>query len=227
MLPLADTAKQKGPAIVTRLLIAANVAVFAWQIWLSFHGGGRLLAGFVNEHALVAQRIVGQPLDERQWLTVLTHMFLHGGGLHLLGNAWFLWVFGGNVEGRLGALRFAVFYVMAGVAAAAAQVAAEPASSLPMVGASGAISGVLGAYLVFFPTAYVWTLVPWVVPILPVPAVVFLGLWFVLQAYHGVGALLDGAGADGGVAWWAHAGGFVAGMVLALQARRRGWVRRK
>jgi membrane associated rhomboid family serine protease len=96
-----------------------------------------------------------------------------------------------------------------------------------MIGASGAISGVLGAYLVLFPTAFVWTLVPWIVPILPVPAVVFLVLWFVLQAYNGVGSLLQGTGGDGGVAWWAHAGGFVAGVMLTLWAKSQGWVRKK
>jgi membrane associated rhomboid family serine protease len=105
-------------------------------------------------------------------------------------------------------------------------VATGPFSDVPMVGASGAISGVLGAYLLLFPTALVWTLVPWIVPILPVPAVVFLVLWFVLQAYNGVGALLSGAGAGGGVAWWAHAGGFVAGMAMTWYAKGAGWVRK-
>ncbi|MBM3855953.1 MAG: rhomboid family intramembrane serine protease, partial [Verrucomicrobia bacterium] len=126
VLPLADTAKQKGPAAVTKLLIAANVAVFGWQVWLSWHGGGRALAGFVGEHALVARRIVEHPLAGEQWRTVFTHMFLHGGALHLLGNVWFLWIFGGNVEDRLGSLRFLAFYVATGMAAGAAQIAAGP-----------------------------------------------------------------------------------------------------
>ena len=227
MLPLADTAKQKGPAPVTRLLIAANVAVFGWQLWLSWQGGGRALAGFVSEHALVAQRIVHHPLDGQQWLTVLTHLFIHGGVLHLLGNMWFLWIFGGNVEDRIGSFRFLLFYAVVGGAAAAAQIAAGPGSALPMVGASGAISGVLGAYLILFPTAFVWSLVPWIVPILPVPAVVFLVLWFVMQAYNGVGSLLAGTSSGGGVAWWAHAGGFVAGAAIILWAKRAKWLRRK
>ncbi|MSU50635.1 MAG: rhomboid family intramembrane serine protease [Opitutus sp.] len=227
MFPLADTAKEKGPAVVTKLLIAVNVAVFAWQVSLSLRGGDRALAGFVSAHALVAQGIVRHPFDEQQWLTALTHLFLHGGVLHLLGNMWFLWIFGGNVEGRLGAWRYLIFYLLAGLAAAAAQVAAGPLSALPMVGASGAISGVLGAYLVLFPTAFVWAIVPWIVPVLPVPAIVFLVLWFVMQAYNGVGALLNGTGADGGVAWWAHAGGFAAGVAMILYAKRAKWVRRK
>lgn len=225
MFPLADTAKEKGPVGVTKLLIAANVAVFGWQVWLTLGHGGGALAGFVNEHALVAARVVKHPLEGAGWRTVLTHMFLHGGVLHLLGNVWFLWIFGGNVEGRIGWWRYLLLYLLAGFAAAAAQVAVGPFSTVPMIGASGAISGVLGAYLVLFPKAFVWTLVPWIVPILPVPAVVFLVLWFVMQAYNGVGALLSGA--SGGVAWWAHAGGFAAGVAMILYARSEGWVRKK
>lgn len=223
MFPLADTAKQKGTAPVTKLLIAANAAVFLWELWLMSQGGPAL-ERFVGEHALVAGRIAKTPLDGAQWGTVLTHMFLHGGVLHLLGNVWFLWVFGGNVEGRLGWFRYSVFYVLAGLAAAAAQVATGPMSLVPMIGASGAISGVLGAFLVLFPTAFVWTLIPWIVPIVPVPAVIFLVLWFVMQAYNGVGALLGAADVDGGVAWAAHAGGFAAGVAMTLYARRMKWV---
>ena len=225
MFPLADTAKEKGPAAVTKLLIAANLAVFGWQAWLAFGVRGSALAGFVNEHALVAAHLVRRPLDGEAWRTVLTHLFLHGGVLHLLGNVWFLWIFGSKVEWRLGAFRYLLFYALAGFAAAAAQIAVGPFSTVPMIGASGAISGVLGAYLVLFPTAFVWSLVPWVVPILPIPAVVFLVLWFVLQAYNGVGALLNGTSAGGGVAWWAHAGGFLAGVAMILQAKRARWLR--
>jgi membrane associated rhomboid family serine protease len=227
MLPLADTAKEKGGAYVTKLLIAANIAVFAWETWLRIARGAHAAAGFQGDYALVAQRLVRHPFDGPPWLAVGTHMFLHANFVHLLGNMWFLWIFGPNVEWRLGSLRYLLFYGFAGLAAAAAQVAVGPFSVVPMVGASGAISGVLGAYLVLFPTAFVWTLVPWIVPILPVPAVVFLGLWFVLQTYHGLGALLTGASGAGGVAWWAHAGGFVAGAAMTIYAKRAGWVRNK
>lgn len=227
MFPLADTGKEKGPAAITKLLILANVAVFGWEVWLSLQAGEHRLAGFVEQHALVAQRITTDPLAHQPWLTMLTHMFLHGGLLHLLGNVWFLWIFGGNVEGRLGAFRYFVFYGLAGFAAAFAQVAAGPSSQVPMIGASGAIAGVLGAYLILFPTAFVWTLVPWIVPIVPVPAVIFLVLWFVLQAYNGVGTLLGAPGGDGGVAWWAHAGGFAAGVAMILWAKRAKWVSRR
>ena len=226
MFPLADTAKQKGTAPVTKLLIAANAVVFAWELWLMWRGGPAL-EGFVGEHALVAQRMVRNPLDGAQWQTVATHMFLHGGLLHLLGNVWFLWVFGANVEGQVGWWRYLLLYALAGLAAAGAQVATGPFSPVPMIGASGAISGVLGAYLVLFPTAFVWTLIPWIVPIVPVPAMIFLVLWFVMQAYNGVGALLGAADVDGGVAWAAHAGGFAAGVAMLVYARRMRWVRKR
>jgi len=226
MLPLGDTAKQRGPAVITTFLIAANTVVFAWQVWLAMHGGRGEVAGFMVEHALVPRRLLGNLGEAQQWATVVTHMFLHGGAVHVLGNMWFLAIFGGNVEYRLGPVRFLGFYLLAGAAAAAAQIASGPFTAVPMVGASGAISGVMGAYLVFFPTAWVWTLVPWIVPIVPVPAAVFLVVWFALQAFNGLGALLGLPGAVGGVAWWAHAGGFAAGMAMAWKARNAGWVRR-
>jgi membrane associated rhomboid family serine protease len=225
MLPLADTAKQKRPAVVTGLLIAANLGVFAWELWLGIGGSEQRLASFVTEHALVAQRLIGHPGDGQQWLTVLTHLFLHGGVAHVVGNLWFLWIFGRPVENRLGALKYLVFYLLAGAAAASVQVAVEPGSALPMLGASGAISGVLGAYLILFPTAWVLALVPWIVPVLPVPAVVFLVLWFAFQMWGGLGAPV--AGIEGGVAWWAHAGGFAAGAALVGWAKGAGWVRKK
>jgi membrane associated rhomboid family serine protease len=227
MLPLYDTARQRRAPVMTALIVGANLAVFGWEMWLLLGGGGRTLELFLEVHALVPRRLLAHYDDGGQWLTLLTHMFLHGGLAHVAGNLWFLWIFGGNVEDRLGPFRFLLFYLLAGLAAAALQIAVEPSSPLPMLGASGAISGVLGAYLVLFPTAWIVALIPWVVPIMPVPAVLFLVLWFVLQAYNGVGALLIGAGAAGGVARWAHAGGFVAGVCLMLWAKSAGWVRRR
>lgn len=225
MLPLADTAKQKRPAVVTGLLIAANLGVFAWELWLGLAGSDRMLASFVAEHSLVAKRLIGHPADGQQWLTVLTHMFMHGGIAHVVGNMWFLWIFGGNVEDRLGPVKYLLFYLLAGVAAATAQVIVDPGATIPMLGASGAISGVLGAYLILFPTAWVLALVPWIVPVLPVPAVIFLVLWFAFQMWSGLGALA--AGLDGGVAWWAHAGGFAAGAAMIWWGKGAGWVRKK
>lgn len=207
------------------MLIAANLAVFGWEMWLGLAGSDRVLASFVTEHGLVAKRLLGNPGDGQQWLTVLTHMFMHGGVAHVLGNMWFLWIFGGNVECRLGPVKYLLFYLLAGAAAAAAQVVVDPRAVVPMVGASGAISGVLGAYLILFPTAWVLALVPWIVPVLPVPAVVFLVLWFAFQMWSGLGALA--AGIDGGVAWWAHAGGFAAGAAMVWRAKKVGWVGKK
>lgn len=224
MLPLADTAKQKRPAIVTGCLIAANLAVFVWELWLGFAGSRGAEAGFVMEHALVAKRLITHPIDGQQWLTVLTHMFMHGGVMHVVGNMWFLWIFGGNVEDRLGPVKYLLFYLLAGAAAAGAQVIVDPLATVPMVGASGAISGVLGAYLILFPTAWILALVPWIVPVLPVPAVLFLVAWFALQTWSGLGAI--GSGAEGGVAWWAHAGGVIAGAGMMIGAKRWRWVKK-
>ena len=176
----------------------------------------------MTEHSLVPSRLLAGWQDPEQWGTVASSMFLHGGVAHVLGNCWFLWVFGRTLEDRLGSVGYLLLYLATGVAAAAAQVAVEPGSTVPMVGASGAISGVLGAYLVFFPRSWVVSLVPWIVPILPIPAVVFLLLWFFVQAYSGVGAFMAGATGQGGVAWFAHAGGFIAGAALAMMAARGG-----
>ena len=209
--------------MLTALLIAACLGVFGYEVSLML-SGEKAFADWMTTHALVPARWLAGVADPAQWATIATSMFLHGGVAHVLGNCWFLWVFGNNVEDRLGFFGFGVFYLVSGVAAALAQVAADSGSQVPMVGASGAISGVLGAYLIFFPRSWVIALVPWVVPVLPVPAVVFLVLWFVVQAYAGVGSLLAGSAGAGGVAWWAHAGGFLAGVGLALvwpKGRRR------
>ena len=225
MLPLADTAKQKRTPVITMILVAANLCAWVWELWLGFDGGPRVQASVIETHALVAKRVIAQWNSAQQWQTVLTHMFLHGGWAHVLGNMWFLWIFGGNVEDRLGAFRYLLFYLLAGFAAAVMQVAVDPGAAVPMLGASGAISGVLGAYLILFPTAWVWSLVPWIVPVLPVPAFVFLVLWFVVQTMNGLGA--RALGETGGVAWWAHAGGFAAGVAMIAWAKSAKWVRKK
>jgi membrane associated rhomboid family serine protease len=215
MLPLWDTQPHRRAPVLTVSIIAACLGVFGYEIFLLLNGADAFTT-WMTRHALVPARFLSGWQESVQWQTVATSMFLHGGVAHVLGNCWFLWVFGNNVEDRLGFVGFAFVYVATGVAAALAQVASDPGSTVPMVGASGAISGVLGAYLVFFPRAWVISLVPWVVPILPIPAVVFLLLWFFVQAYAGVGAWMSGGAAEGGVAWFAHAGGFVAGVALAL-----------
>jgi membrane associated rhomboid family serine protease len=221
MLPLWDTEKHRRVPVMTLLLIAANLAVFVYQVMLMLRGAD-VLESWLYRHALVPARLVECVAEREQWLTVFSAMFLHGGVAHVLGNVWFLWIFGGNVEDRLGAFQFLLFYLLTGVAAAAAQMLTGPTSTVPMIGASGAISGVLGAYFVLVPRAWIVALVPWIVPIVPLPAVVFLVVWFAFQAVNGVGALMSGASAGGGVAWWAHAGGFVAGVALVFGRRKKG-----
>jgi membrane associated rhomboid family serine protease len=224
MLPLWDANPPRHAPVMTVLLISVNAVVFAYLVKLAMAGR---VEPFVLEHALVPRRLLAGWDDGAQGLTVLTHLFLHGGFAHVLGNCWFLWIFGRGVEDRLGSFTFLLFYLLAGVTAAALQVIVAPDSPVPLIGASGAISGVLGAYLILFPTAWIYALVPWIVPIVPVPALLFLVLWFVMQACNGFGWLVasrlggpsPGSGLSG-VAWWAHAGGFVAGIGLLTLARR-------
>lgn len=209
MIPLRDVIPSRTRPVVTVALIAVNAAVFLHQQALA----PREFEVFVREWGLVPAQF--------SVVAVLTSMFMHGGWMHVIGNLLYLWIFGDNVEDRMGHGRFLVFYLLCGVAAAMLQVAVNPASQVPMVGASGAIAGVLGAYLVMFPRSRILTLVPIFVfvQIIEVPALLFLGLWFLLQLLSGVGTL--GQSADvGGVAFWAHAGGFVAGLVAVWVFRR-------
>ncbi|MDX1480200.1 MAG: rhomboid family intramembrane serine protease [Woeseiaceae bacterium] len=163
--------------------------------------------------------------DGGGWHTVFTSMFLHGGWFHIIGNLWFLWIFGNNVEDVMGPTRFIVFYLLCGVGAAAAQAAADPASSIPMVGASGAIGGVMGAYVLLFPRVHVHLLLilGFYVTTIAVPAVFMLGYWFLMQLLGGFTSL-DAAG--GGVAFWAHVGGFAAGLLLIGLFRNPALLRR-
>lgn len=208
MIPLRDTVPSARVPVVNYALIAVNVAVFAYEASL-----GRGLEQFLFAHGLVPRSFT--------FATLFTSMFLHGGLMHLLGNMLFLYIFGDNVEDRLGHARYLVFYLLSGVAAGAVQTLTNPESALPMVGASGAIAGVSGAYFLFFPTARVVTLIPifFFLQIVEVPAVFFLLIWFLWQLLSGVAAL--GGGEAGGVAFWAHVGGFVAGMVLGPTLRSR------
>jgi membrane associated rhomboid family serine protease len=163
--------------------------------------------------------------DASPWYTLVSSMFLHGGWLHILGNMWFLWIFGNNVEDSMGHARFVVFYLLCGLCAAGAQMAANPASAVPMVGASGAIGGVMGAYVLLYPRVKVHMLIflGFFVTTIAVPAFLMLGYWFVIQLISGVGTL---GAQGGGVAFWAHAGGFIAGALLVLVFRDRRLVER-
>ena len=211
--------------MVTAALIAACTALFGWELAVMTTGGEPALMELVERWGLVPAELVAafQASDwvSQQTLTVFSHMFLHGGWLHLMGNLLFLWIFAVNVEDRLGRPLFLGLYLAGGIAAAAGHVIAEPTSDLPMVGASGAISAVLGAYLVLFPRARIQSLVflGFFYELIAVPAVLVLGFWFVLQLIDGFASLGLTAGAGAGIAFWAHIGGFVAGMVMALPLR--------
>ncbi len=211
MFPLFDDNPHGGRSYVNWAIIALCVLVYFWQAGLSEQDGQEAAYVFgmipaVLFHSLkLPQEIAVIPA----WATLLTSMFLHGGFMHLAGNMLYLWIFGDNVEEVMGRGRFLVFYLLCGVAAGLTQALLDPGSKIPMVGASGAISGVLGAYFLLFPRANVKVLM-FPFGLVFVPALIVLGLWFLLQLLDG----LRGPSGEGGVAFWAHVGGFVAGMVL-------------
>ena len=224
MIPLKDDLPTRSAPAVTVALIAMNVLVFLYQASLQIDGGGEGAAqAFAMEFGLVPCRLTGacQMAGDlpSPVFTVFSSMFLHGSFFHIAGNMLYLWIFGNNVEDTLGHVRYLLFYLASGVAAAALQTVVDPHSRVPMIGASGAISGVLGAYLLLFPHAKVLTLVIfgffW--RLLSIPALVVLGFWMVVQLVNGLGSL----GAGGGVAWFAHIGGFIAGMGLGWVVRPR------
>ncbi|HHK60584.1 MAG TPA: rhomboid family intramembrane serine protease [Desulfobacterales bacterium] len=221
MFPLRDDIPARLFPVVNTWIIVVNVLCYGYQLALG-PGGERLIFqyGFVPARLLFSPAFLG--FDPTELPTLLSYMFLHGGFLHLAGNMWMLWVFGDNVEDAMGHGRYLLFYLACGVVSALAQMAVAPASGIPMVGASGAISGVLGAYFLLYPAARILTLVPifFFLTTVEVPAFVFLVLWFVLQFLQGA-ASLRASGAGGGVAWWAHIGGFIAGMALLPLARKR------
>lgn len=209
--------------MVNYLLIGANVAVFFAQ-WSM----GERATDFIYSHAVIPYRfLLLFPGDFAEIATLVTAMFLHGGFWHVTGNMLYLYIFGDNVEDTLGHGRYLAFYLLCGVLSFAAQIAFNPVSMVPNVGASGAIAGVLGAYILLFPRARVVTLVPFLFFFtVEIPAFVFLGLWFVIQFLSGAASLGRTSALSGGVAWWAHIGGFVAGMALLSLFLRRGAARR-
>jgi len=214
MLPLTDHNPRRTFPIITILIIVANVLAFLWEMSL-----GPELQNTILQVAFIPRRfwIPGYLLPNIA--TIFISMFLHGGFLHIGGNMLYLWIFGDNIEDRLGHVRYTIFYFLCGLLAALAHAFANPSSTMPAIGASGAIAGVLGAYLVLFPRAKVTTLIPifFFIIIREIPAVIILGLWFVLQLFSGVGSLGVAAGQEaGGVAYFAHIGGFVAGMILIV-----------
>ena len=222
MIPLKDDNPRFTVPFVTVLLILANVAVFFYQVSLPQRAGQHLVMMYGMVPARVEAAFSGGSVPLGLALEpLITSMFLHSGWLHLIGNMWFLWIFGDNVEDELGHAGFLVFYMFCGVAAGVTHTIANWGSSLPAIGASGAIAGVMGAYLIFFPRAKVLTLVPLLVFFFTVrlPAIFLIGIWFLMQFFSGVGSL--GTDSGGGVAWWAHIGGFTVGALIALVIRER------
>ena len=230
MLPLKDDNPSGATPFVTVGLIMVNVLVFLYELSLQASespDAARAAVGFVSEFGLVPCRLAGlcrsAPDLPSPILTIFSSMFIHalglGGILHVGGNMLYLWIFGNNVEDTLGHGRFLVFYLASGAAAALAQTAVGPGSPVPMIGASGAVSGVLGAYLLLFPRANVLTVIifGFFIRVVRIPAMVVLGFWFIVQVLNGLGSF----GASGGVAFFAHIGGFVAGMGLLFVLRPR------
>jgi len=236
MFPLRDENPTLGRPLALLIIIGLNI--FSW-VFIQGLGADEPLARSLCELGLIPGDLLGRvppgtviPLnehlgceleDEGSLPTLFTHMFLHGGWFHIIGNLWFLWVFGDNIEDCMGPLRFVVFYLLCGLAAAAAQILSDPATTAPMVGASGAIGGVMGAYARLYPHARIHTLIflGFFVTTISVPAIGMLGYWFILQLAGGMPGL---HGAGGGVAFWAHVGGFLAGLVLVGPMQRPGYL---
>jgi membrane associated rhomboid family serine protease len=222
MLPIRDDIPSSRFPAVTLGIIVVNVLIFLREL-----GAGSHLEDVLVNYAIIPVRYTDPEIARlftgpQQVFSLFSSMFLHGGWIHLLGNMWSLWIFGDNVEDRLGRARYLAFYLAGGVAAGLLHIYTNPASGVPTIGASGAIAGVMGAYFRFFPHARVQTIIPpfFFGPVFVLPAVLFLGWWFLLQFFNG--ALSLGARGQGfsGVAWWAHVGGFVFGFAVCLLAPR-------
>lgn len=204
MIPLRDDIRANTFSIFNIALILSNIIVFLFMLSLSSKG----YMAFIMEYGFIPSNI--------SLMNLFSSIFIHGGFMHLLGNMLFLWIFGDNVEDRLGHLSFIIMYLTAGVVATMTHAILDINSTLPLIGASGAISGVIGSYFVLFPRAKILTLVPigLFITVVALPAYIFLGLWFIIQLIYGFSSL--GAISEGGVAWWAHVGGFVVGCLWAL-----------
>lgn len=217
MIPIRDVNPSAKRPIVNTIIVLINIAVFIFQIMLPEEA----LETFYMTYAIVPLRLT-QSLDAGAVFTLFSSMFMHGGFAHILSNMLYLWIFGDNVEDLMGHGLYLIFYLASGLAAGLAQVFVAPASEIPLLGASGAIAGILGAYLIFYPRARVQSLVllGYFARMIELPALIVLGGWFVLQLFNGF--LSFGMAQTGGVAWFAHIGGFVVGMVGALLCRALG-----
>lgn len=220
MIPLKDNIRSGSFPFVNILLILGNIAVFSVELR---QPSPQAMEHFLNQWALFSGPLINNPWAN--WFRIISSMFLHGGWLHLIGNMLYLWVFGDNVEDRVGHFRYLFFYLAVGAAAMLAEVFMISGRDAPMLGASGAIAGVMGAYFVLYPKAKVMTAIPIFIflKFVEIPAIFFLGFWFIIQAFQGYGSLLNiaaGARDSSGIAWWAHAGGFLAGIILIFFFRK-------
>ncbi len=224
MIPFRDNVPSRRYPWITRVLILANVVMFLYELSLA----NKVLSEFVLLYGVVPaklQLVSRYPAEVlgNTGVSIFSSMFLHAGWIHLLGNMWYLWIFGKNVEDRMGHFRFLLFYLLCGGLAAFAHVVFNVGSNIPSIGASGAVAGVLGAYLVSYPFARILTLLPllffW--PVVELPALLVLGFWFFVQILNGTAAVAVSAQTAGEVAWWAHIGGFLAGMFLIGVFARR------
>jgi membrane associated rhomboid family serine protease len=227
MIPIGDYAGGARPRfpLVNLTLIVINIAVFVYQLSL----GDRLNTFFLTWGVIPQELTTGTdrapllPSGLPVYVTLLSSIFMHGGWLHLIGNMLFLWVFGDNVENAFGSVKYLLFYVVCGVAASWAQIITDTSSQIPMIGASGAVAGVMGAYLIMFPGAMVRTIVSIVffVTVVHLPAIILIGLWFLLQLFQGISSV----GMDAGTAFWAHVGGLIVGAALTPLLRSRSYKR--
>ncbi|MCX7959254.1 MAG: rhomboid family intramembrane serine protease [Deltaproteobacteria bacterium] len=230
MIPIKDDIPSRTFPVVNITLIILNIFFFLVEVSLGdrlnllFGNFGVVPAKFFASYYITGDRIVYIGAADRI-IPLFTSMFLHGGWFHLLGNMLYLWIFGDNVEDRMGHLRYLIFYILCGIVASLTHIIFNPSSNIPSVGASGAIAGVLGAYMLSYPTARVVVLVVlfFYIDFIALPALLVLGFWFVMQFFSGVLSLGVESASSGGVAWWAHIGGFVAGMALLFVFRKRNY----
>ncbi|HOJ22206.1 MAG TPA: rhomboid family intramembrane serine protease [Armatimonadota bacterium] len=228
MIPVRDDVPSISRPVVMYAIIVVNVLVYLYMLAIGPRGVGEVVSSFGVVPVLFTRDPAGTDLLA-VYPTLLTSIFLHGGLLHLLVNMWYLWIFGDNVEDRMGHGKFLIFYLMGGVVANLAHIGLNPLSPIPSIGASGAVAGVLGAYLVLFPGARIITIVPFIfVFAIQLPAGLVLGVWFIIQLWSGLGSIgVDGTA--GGIAYWAHIGGFLFGLLVVrfLAPRRRRRMRRE
>jgi membrane associated rhomboid family serine protease len=211
-IPLKDLNPHKTYPAVNTLLILANVVIFVYQLTLTPHQYHAFMMSYSTVPARIPAFLNGRLAFDTAFLPIVTSMFLHSGWLHIGGNMLFLWIFGDNVEDYFGHLPYLLFYFVCGIGADLLHIAFNFHSTIPALGASGAISGVMGAYIILYPRARVLTLV--LIFFLPIPAFVILGYWFLIQFVEGVSSV--GGSPNGGVAWWAHIGGFLLGMLITV-----------